>query len=531
MYHYVLFDLDGTLTDPKEGICKSVQYALHAMDIEEPDLDNLERFIGPPLKTSYREFYGMDDEQCDFGVKKYRERYSAVGIFENEVYRGMKELLDNLQKKGVHMAIASSKPRPFVERILEHFELASYFEVVCGSDLDNNKAEKIDVMREALATFFDITEDKVPEADDENVSNPKTFLEATKKAKRMIPVDDVLMIGDRKFDVFGAKHFFLDSVGVTYGYAEEGELEAAEATYITDDLKQIYEIVTEETYPDRCRDKSAIQKSFQVLLPLVYDFVIKYGILFILQVGLGFALSGLLKSQATFVANNSAKIAVCFDALATAVCAFVFLLWYRREKEEFISKVVKRRVYKKLKSDCVLIMALGSSVAIFLNMIFSYIQMFVSSEAYKEVASVQYSVSIVTGLFIYGGIKPLAEELLFRGVIYGRMKRFYPVSLCIPFSALIFGAYHGNWIQLVYGFVMGCILAYLYEKYRSIYASLLFHAVANIVVFLISEISQLNQALFHITWVFVFGVLSVGLACIVWNRCKKPDNNIKKSNK
>ena len=121
MKKYFLFDLDGTLTDPKEGITTCVQYALHSLGIEEPDLDRLESFIGPPLKDSFMEFYGMDEEQAQAAVKKYRERFNDKGLYENEIYPGIAPMLQMLSEKGFRLAVASSKPTVFVEKILEHF--------------------------------------------------------------------------------------------------------------------------------------------------------------------------------------------------------------------------------------------------------------------------------------------------------------------------------------------------------------------------------------------------------------------------
>lgn len=123
-YTHILFDLDGTLSDPKEGITGSVQYALKALGIDEPDADKLEPFIGPPLKDSFQEFYGLNEEQADFAVKKYRERFKDQGIFENTLYPGMKELLKRLNEAGCVLAVASSKPEVFVNRILNFLVLA-----------------------------------------------------------------------------------------------------------------------------------------------------------------------------------------------------------------------------------------------------------------------------------------------------------------------------------------------------------------------------------------------------------------------
>ena len=142
MKKYLLFDLDATLTDPKVGITTCGQYALPSFGIEEPDLDKLEPFIGPPLKESFQKFYNMDDEQAEAAIAKYRERFQDIGIFENELYDGIPEMLHTLQSKGLFLAVASSKPTVYVERILEHFQIDKYFKVVVGSELDGTRVNK-----------------------------------------------------------------------------------------------------------------------------------------------------------------------------------------------------------------------------------------------------------------------------------------------------------------------------------------------------------------------------------------------------
>ena len=154
MKEYLLFDLDGTLTDPKVGITTCVQYALKEFGIEEPDLDKLEPFIGPPLKDSFKEFYGFSDEDAQKAVEKYRERFSEIGLFENDVYDGIPQMLRLLQSRGMYLAVASSKPTVFVEQILEHFDLRRYFKVVVGSDLDGSRVNKDEVVLEALNRLF-----------------------------------------------------------------------------------------------------------------------------------------------------------------------------------------------------------------------------------------------------------------------------------------------------------------------------------------------------------------------------------------
>lgn len=217
-FAYILFDLDGTLTDPKIGITKSVQYALKDLGVEEPDLDRLEPFIGPPLKDSFMEFYGFDEAQTQRAVAKYRERFEVTGIFENEIFPGIAQMLKTLKERGKKVAIASSKPTELVERILVHFSIRQYFDHVVGSESDGTRSRKEEVVEEALRRM-------VPEAD------------IGKK---------VAMVGDRKFDIEGAKAFGLTGIGVSFGYAAEGELEAAGADYIADSVAELEELLCAE---------------------------------------------------------------------------------------------------------------------------------------------------------------------------------------------------------------------------------------------------------------------------------------------
>lgn len=206
-FQYLLFDLDGTLTDPKIGITTCAQYALRHFGIEEPDLDKLEPFIGPPLLDSFREFYGFDEEQGKEAIKVYRERFSSVGLFENEIYPGIEEMLAHLKQAGKKLAVASSKATVYIVRILEHFGIEKYFDVVVGSELDGTRTKKEEVIEEALRQL----------CRGEKIEN-----------------DRIVMIGDRKFDMEGAKKFGLISVGVSFGYAVPGELEQAGADYLVD---------------------------------------------------------------------------------------------------------------------------------------------------------------------------------------------------------------------------------------------------------------------------------------------------------
>lgn len=212
-FNYILFDLDGTLTDPKEGITKSVAYALKSFGIEVEDLNTLCKFIGPPLKESFMKYYGMNSEDGDKAVETYREYFKPYGVYENEVYEGIPELLAGLKLSGKKVVLATSKPTVFARTILEHFDLTQYFDVVVGSELDGTRVAKAEVIEYALQ-----------------------LAGVTDKAQ-------VVMIGDREHDVIGAKKNGVASIGVTYGYGSREEHEACEADVIVESVGELAKVL------------------------------------------------------------------------------------------------------------------------------------------------------------------------------------------------------------------------------------------------------------------------------------------------
>lgn len=208
-WRYLLFDLDGTLTDPMLGITRSVQYALRRFGIEVDDLRTLCRFIGPPLKESFRDFYGMDDEQAAQAVAYTREYFAPRGIFENSLYEGIPELLTELQAAGCMLAMATSKPEPFARQIAEHFHLADRFTLIGGATMDGTRTAKRDVVRYVLDTL--------------GVEEPSA----------------AVMIGDRRYDIEGAAAEGIASIGVLWGYGSREELAAAGAGQIVGTIPEL----------------------------------------------------------------------------------------------------------------------------------------------------------------------------------------------------------------------------------------------------------------------------------------------------
>lgn len=259
-FRYLLFDLDGTLTDPKEGITASVQYALRSFGIEEPDLDRLTPFIGPPLKDSFMEMYGFNEKQAEEAIEKYREWFRPTGIFQNAIYPGIREMLEKLKMKGKVLAVASSKPQVFVEQILHHFEIYDYFTVIVGSELDGKRGTKEEVVEEALRQLSEVEGQKKPmeekgkaeeiDAEAGDSMQSRDVIKGTDRAGNGHQADGrqvagTVMIGDRKFDVSGGKEYGLVTVGVTFGYAPEGELEMAGPDYLVDSVEELGRLLAE----------------------------------------------------------------------------------------------------------------------------------------------------------------------------------------------------------------------------------------------------------------------------------------------
>lgn len=203
-YKYLLFDLDGTITNSKEGITKCVQYALDKIGVNEPDLDKLEHFIGPPMVEHFMESYGFDKELSTKLLVYYRERYVPIGIYENEIYDGIIEMLDGLRKEGYVIALATSKPQEMAEEVLRYFDIYKYFDIIVGAFLSEKRTKKSEVIEEVLNQC--------------HVADKST----------------VLMIGDRSYDVIGANSMGIDCMGVTYGFGSREELKNCGATLIVD---------------------------------------------------------------------------------------------------------------------------------------------------------------------------------------------------------------------------------------------------------------------------------------------------------
>lgn len=212
MFDTVLFDLDGTLTDPGRGITNSVAYSLKKFGIEVEDKKELYKFIGPPLHDSFMKYYGFSEKEAETAIVYYREYFRDIGIFENEVYDGIENLLNEIKSSGKKIILATSKPEEFAKRILVHFGLDKYFDFAAGATMDTSRSKKGDVIAYALTESGCSSENAV-------------------------------MVGDRLHDILGAKENSLASIGVLFGYGSREELENAGADYIAETVEDILKFI------------------------------------------------------------------------------------------------------------------------------------------------------------------------------------------------------------------------------------------------------------------------------------------------
>jgi len=207
-YTNILFDLDGTLTDPKEGIINSVKFALAKMGVNESEVGDLMKFIGPPLHVSFRDFCGFSFPDADKAVQYFREYFTDKGINENRIFPGVVELLKSLKSRNMRIVLATSKPTVHANAVLDNFGITEYFQYVKGSNLNGTESGKTEIISHIIEKF--------------KLEKNKT-----------------IMIGDRFYDIIGAKENGIDSIGVTFGYGSETELKEAGATYICKSVKEI----------------------------------------------------------------------------------------------------------------------------------------------------------------------------------------------------------------------------------------------------------------------------------------------------
>ena len=213
MYNIILFDLDGTISDPGIGITNSVAYALEKFNIKVKERTELYKFIGPPLQDSFEQVYGLKEKECENAITYYREYFKERGLYENELYDGMEQLLKDIRNAGKKIILATSKPEKFAVEILEYFKIEQYFDMIAGATMDSSRSKKADVIAYAL------------------------------KESGIEDLSSVVMVGDREHDIFGAKENGIASIGVLYGYGDREELQNAGALHIVETVDELKDLL------------------------------------------------------------------------------------------------------------------------------------------------------------------------------------------------------------------------------------------------------------------------------------------------
>ena len=555
MFSYILFDLDGTLSDPKQGICGSVQYALKSFGIEEPDIDRLEPFIGPPLRDSFMKYYGFTPEQAEEAVAKYRERFSVTGKYENTLYPGIAPLLHDLVRAGAKLAIASSKPTVYVEDILVHFGIRQYFDIVVGSELDGTRDRKEEVVDEALRQL-----------DEKYGAKPC----------------EVVMVGDRCFDVEGAKAAGTRSVAVTYGYAQPGELEQAGADIIVRDVEglrqvlmggagqnswqnagqntrtgergQIPPVGSSSRYRSNAwhsagrnsaagtwqnagqgagqnagqhsRMSGSSQRSDKMrdFWKAIGVSALAMGTYYLVSIAIstGVLLMSMLMTPVLDVFGIGARENTynlwmnLANALATAgAFAACFGIWYKQMNFK------AKRSIDGLSLVPMAILAAASAVG--MNGLLNLIELYRFSPTFQEISEIQFDTPVWLGIISYGILAPLGEEVVFRGVVYGQFKKVMKVPIAIVLSGLAFGLFHGNLVQAVYATVIGILLALVYELYGTLIAPMVFHGIANLFVYIMLDLTSFGGAFLTPAACIIFLALSAVSVVLMCKLQKKQE--------
>lgn len=501
MKRYILFDLDGTLTDPQLGITTCVQHALESFGIHEPDRTKLEKFIGPPLLDSFMEYYGFSKEEAQRAIKIYRERFQEVGLFENEIYPGIEHMLRTLYKRGFILAVASSKPTVFVERILEHFRIKQYFKVIVGSELDGRRSEKEEVVQETLRQLF----------------------------RGRVCTEEVYMVGDRLYDVVGAHRHKIECIGVAYGYGGLEELKECKADYIVESVGELEDFLLRER--NYILEKEKQPSEWPILGYLLLFIILKLLISSVLVMGLRWLEPGMNEGlQNLFFYKKAGEegiylslgITVFFTLLSYGGAGGVLWLMDGRKQIRRERKVTRlRHIRRKRKVTYFMGAGLGVAAALGLNGLLNALGLIENSENYQEIANNQFSAPLLLGIICYGIVAPLAEEIVFRGIIFTRARRIYAFWISMVASSGLFAVYHMNLVQGLYAFGMGMVLCYVYEYFGDFRWPAGIHMAVNTMMFLMSKAGLEGSFLFSVPASAFWITLSVFLAYGMYTQKQK----------
>lgn len=490
----ILFDLDGTLTDSAPGITACVQYALEKMGKPEGDADKLRCFVGPPLKDQFMSYAGFSEEEAMEAVRYYRERYTKSGMYENSLYPGVEELLAFLKDRGCVLAVASSKPEHFVRQILEHFHLTGYFKEIVGAGMDEKRTTKAEVIEEALKRL-DVVSSR----------------------------QDVVMVGDRSYDIIGAHECGVQCIGVGYGYGSMEELINAGVTYVADSVEEL-EILAEnggeepqveirsidvtelsreqeqKQKAEKRRKKRQARQNSEDVDALVYESVPKkfwrivypvlthLGITEVISVVatmammlIGMFVLGIYEQQD--LTNMAMQQVMAITGLGGLVSIPILTLYLKQDQKRRASGRfdIRKVPEKKITPQIVLGMILmGMGLSQVLNDLILLSNLDEIFPSYSQMGEQIYTgQSPILMLMVAVIIAPVAEELVFRGLVQMRIRDYLGPAAGILISAVGFGIYHGNMIQFIFAGVLGIFLSFGMEKSQSVLVPIIGHMVAN----------------------------------------------------
>jgi phosphoglycolate phosphatase-like HAD superfamily hydrolase/membrane protease YdiL (CAAX protease family) len=499
MWNTVLFDLDGTLTDSGEGITKSVQYALEKEFGMQVPLSDLRCFVGPPLKEQFMSFAGVSEEAAVRAVERYRERYRPKGIYENYLYDGIKTMLRQLHEEHFTLALTSSKPTMFCRQILRMFNIDEYFTAVVGSDMDGRRTDKYELIEE-------------------------TIRELGMQDLR----DEIVMVGDRKYDCVGAASAGIDCIGVTYGFGSRQELEEEWPACIVDSPIELRNVLIGQArsgaegpggssaWGEKSTEMAgrAIKPSvmpedggvfrciFSCVTPVAFAFIVSSVLYLSIIWGLQIFLPR-IEFDNTF-------LVVMTGVVDLILIPFLYMM-YRRDEQRRISYGRTERILEinAFGAAAILIVALFSIG--FADTIQVPLGMLIHDEVGEEInASLFKDVGLVVQFISLCAIGPACEELIFRGLVYRRVRDLLGVWSAVFLSAVFFGVYHQNLTQGVFAFFFGILLAAVYEHYGTIWAAIAAHAANNLYAVILNAL--LERELVSDTGYFIVLVISAAAA-------------------
>lgn len=468
MWNTVLFDLDGTLSDSAPGITRCVQYALEKEFgiIRKPE--ELIEFVGPPLKEQFMLYTGCNDEMGERAVARYRERYRPVGIFENSLYPGIPELLLQLKNEGFRIALSSSKPEEFCHQILETFEIAQYFDVVCGSDMEGRHTDKAEIVEEVLHRL--------------RMENRR---------------EEVVLVGDRKYDIIGARQRGVGTIGVSYGYGSREELELEWPDCIVDTVTELRNVLIGQARAGRRNENTAntpagiaerkrsdgglIYKVWRIVYPMLLHFAVVNITAVLVLVGC--LMIRILTGDAPYDAFETIQSEMLIlTGLGDAILIPIAWMFYREDEKKRLSKGFRERIlvhntFEISEIVSVAIMVIG--ISCLMNLLIALIP--IDDVEYQKIAEEMFNNNgIVIQLVVIGILAPVSEELIFRGLIFRRSRDYVGFMWAAVCSGLFFGIYHGNLTQGIFAFFMGMLFAAIYEHFGTLWAPIVAHMANNI---------------------------------------------------